>query len=67
MTQDGYSFRSNIGNAKLGGLIDDLGLTTNQFQWCLSIFYFGYVLFDVPANIILRRWRASYWLAIITA
>ncbi|CDH54934.1 mfs transporter [Lichtheimia corymbifera JMRC:FSU:9682] len=63
----GYLDRSNIGNAKLGGLIDDLGLTTSQFQWCLSIFYFGYVLFDVPANIILRRWRASYWLAIITA
>lgn len=62
----GYLDRSNIGNAKLGGLIEDLNLTTSQFQWCLSIFYFGYVLFDVPSNIILRRWRASYWLAILT-
>lgn len=57
---------SNIGNAKLGGLIEDTNTTTFQYQWCLSVFYFGYILFDIPANIILRRWRASYWLAFIT-
>ncbi|KAI8146033.1 major facilitator superfamily domain-containing protein [Fennellomyces sp. T-0311] len=57
--------RSNIGNAKLGGLLTDLDMTTNEFQWCLSIFYFGYIIFDIPSNIIMRRWRASYWLAVL--
>ncbi|ORX61622.1 MFS general substrate transporter [Hesseltinella vesiculosa] len=57
--------RSNIGNAKLGGLEEDLNLTPQQYQWSLSIFYFGYVIFDVPSNIVLRRWRPSTWLGLI--
>ncbi|CAF3778009.1 unnamed protein product [Rotaria sp. Silwood1] len=31
----------------------------------LSIFFFGYVLFEVPSNIILRRWRPSRWIGLI--
>ncbi|KAF7732039.1 hypothetical protein EC973_007144 [Apophysomyces ossiformis] len=57
--------RSNIGNAKLGGLENDLGLTKTEYQWALSIFYFGYVIFDLPSNIVMRRWRPSYWLALL--
>ncbi|ORZ24380.1 major facilitator superfamily domain-containing protein [Absidia repens] len=57
-----YLDRSNIGNAKLGGLEEDLGLTSQEYQWCLSIFYFGYVIFDLPSNIVMRRWRPSIWL-----
>ncbi|KAI7865150.1 major facilitator superfamily domain-containing protein [Spinellus fusiger] len=57
--------RSNIGNAKLGGLEADLGLTQSQYQWSLSIFYFSYVIFDLPSNIVMRRWRASHWLGIL--
>ncbi|KAI8068056.1 major facilitator superfamily domain-containing protein [Gongronella butleri] len=57
--------RSNIGNAKLGGLTTDLHLTASQYSWCLSIFYFGYVIFDLPSNIVLRRWRPSIWLSTI--
>lgn len=60
-----YIDRSNIGNAKLGGLEEDLGMTKSQYQWALSIFYFSYVLFDLPSNIIMRRWRPSYWLGIL--
>lgn len=58
-------YRSNIGNAKLGGLEEDLNLSASEYQWCLSIFYFSYVLFDLPSNIIMRRWRPSYWLGIL--
>ncbi|KAG2226815.1 hypothetical protein INT45_005780 [Circinella minor] len=61
-----YLDRSNIGNAKLGGLLEDLNLTTSQFQWCLSIFYFGYIIFDLPSNVIMKRWKPSYWLALLT-
>ncbi|KAI9281523.1 major facilitator superfamily domain-containing protein [Sporodiniella umbellata] len=57
--------RSNIGNARLGGLEADLKMTANEYQWSLSIFYFSYVLFDLPSNIIMRRWRPSYWLGIL--
>ncbi|KAG0174362.1 hypothetical protein DFQ28_006655 [Apophysomyces sp. BC1034] len=57
--------RSNIGNAKLGGLETDIGMTSSEYQWALSIFYFGYVIFDLPSNIVMRRWRPSYWLGLL--
>ncbi|OBZ90025.1 hypothetical protein A0J61_01925 [Choanephora cucurbitarum] len=60
-----YIDRSNIGNAKLGGLEEDLGMSKQQYQWSLSIFYFSYVIFDLPSNIIMRRWLPSYWLGIL--
>ncbi|ORY02808.1 MFS general substrate transporter [Basidiobolus meristosporus CBS 931.73] len=56
---------SNIANAKLAGLDQDIGIDQHQYQWCLSIFFFGYVLFELPSNIVLRRWRASKWIAIL--
>lgn len=40
-------------------------MTSSQYQWALSIFYFSYVIFDLPSNIIMRRWRPSYWLGIL--
>lgn len=60
-----YLDRSNIANAKIGGLEHDIHLTSIQYQWSLSIFFFGYVLFEIPSNIILRRWRPSRWIALI--
>ncbi|ORX90002.1 MFS general substrate transporter [Basidiobolus meristosporus CBS 931.73] len=60
-----YLDRSNIGNAKLGGLETDLNMSHLEYQWALSIFFFGYVIFELPSNIVLRRWRASKWIAIL--
>ncbi|CAF0882011.1 unnamed protein product [Rotaria sp. Silwood1] len=60
-----YLIRSNISNAKLVDLEDDLRLTSDQYQWALSIFFFGYVFFEVPSNIVLRRWQPSKWLSLI--
>lgn len=31
--------RSNIGNAKIAGMQQDLNLTGNDYQWLLTIFY----------------------------
>ncbi|OAD69662.1 hypothetical protein PHYBLDRAFT_66119 [Phycomyces blakesleeanus NRRL 1555(-)] len=61
-----YIDRANISNAKVGTLEVDLNISLDQYQWALSIFYFGYIIFELPSNIILRRWRASYWFAILT-
>ncbi|KAI8147250.1 major facilitator superfamily domain-containing protein, partial [Fennellomyces sp. T-0311] len=58
-------FRSNIGNAKLGGLENDLGMSHFEYQWSLSIFFVGYILFQVPSNLIMRRWRPSLWLSFL--
>ena len=39
--------RSNVGNARLEGLIDDLYISGNQYLTGLTIFFIGYVLFEV--------------------
>ncbi|KAI9491294.1 major facilitator superfamily domain-containing protein [Zychaea mexicana] len=57
--------RSVITNAKLGGLLEDLNMTEGQYRWCLSIYYFGFILFEIPSNIILRRWRPSPYLSFL--
>ena len=38
--------RSNIGNAKIAGLTDDLKLSDSQYEWLLTAFYIMYILFE---------------------
>jgi len=38
--------RSNIGNAKIAGMSDDLKLTGNKYNNLLTLFYIGYVVFQ---------------------
>ncbi|GAQ40409.1 hypothetical protein AtubIFM55763_003241 [Aspergillus tubingensis] len=38
--------RSNIGNAKIAGLADDLHLSSSQYEWLLTAFYITYILFE---------------------
>ncbi|KAF9328192.1 hypothetical protein BGZ91_001113 [Linnemannia elongata] len=62
-----FSFldRSNIGNARVAGLERDLELTGTQFNMTLTIFFFGYILFEVPSNIMLKKVGPKLWIAII--
>ncbi|KAK5166506.1 uncharacterized protein LTR77_008049 [Saxophila tyrrhenica] len=55
-----------IGNARLYGMEDDLGLEGNQFQLSVSILFVTYCLFEVPSNMIIRKTNPSYYLAILT-
>lgn len=66
-----YLDRSNIGNAKLlnsstGNDMQTETHTTNyQFTIALMIFLIGYFLFEVPSNILLKKFRPSRWLAFL--
>lgn len=42
----GFLDRSNIGNAKIAGLTDDLKLSDSQYEWLLTAFYVCYILFE---------------------
>ncbi|KAJ1659911.1 hypothetical protein IWQ61_001074 [Dispira simplex] len=54
--------RINIGNARLFTMEADMNLTSSQYQWGLSIFFVGYILFEIPSNLALRKFGASVWL-----
>ncbi|KIX98327.1 uncharacterized protein Z520_05628 [Fonsecaea multimorphosa CBS 102226] len=38
--------RSNIGNARIAGMEDDLDLTGDRYDWLLTIFYISYIVFQ---------------------
>ncbi|THH32690.1 hypothetical protein EUX98_g1541 [Antrodiella citrinella] len=57
-----YIDRANIGNAKVLGLATDLKLTDNQYNLALSIFFVGYVIFETPSNLILRRVSPRFYI-----
>ncbi|KAK5087572.1 hypothetical protein LTR24_006612 [Lithohypha guttulata] len=62
-----YMDRTNIGNAKIAGMADDLELSSNQYSVCLVVFFVTYVLFEAPSNMILVRTRPSLFLPVIMA
>lgn len=70
--------RGNIGNAKIEGLVEDLGLTSQEYSWCcmlppskvegrvltdaVTVFFFTYCAFEMPSNLLLKKLRPSRWL-----
>ena len=46
--------RANVGFARLQ-MKDDLGLSDAVFDFGYGIFYLGYLLFEVPSNLLLRK------------
>lgn len=57
--------RSNIGNAKVAGMNEELKLTGHQYNMALTVFFFPYCLFEVPSNIVLKLTKPSRWIAVL--
>ncbi|KXN73673.1 MFS nicotinic acid transporter Tna1 [Conidiobolus coronatus NRRL 28638] len=60
-----FSFldRVNIGFARVYRMEEELHLTPAQYSWTLSIFFVGYVLFEVPSNLLLKKATPPRWIA----
>ncbi|KAI2476821.1 MFS transporter [Pyrenophora tritici-repentis] len=58
--------RSNVANARIEGLTKDLNMTGNQYLTGLTLYFIGYVLFELPCNIILKRTTPKFWLPTLT-
>lgn len=57
--------RSNIGNAKVAGMNEELNLTGHQYNMALTVFFFPYCLFEVPSNIVLKLTKPSRWITVL--
>ncbi|KAF6793442.1 tartrate transporter [Colletotrichum sojae] len=56
-----YLDRNNIAAARLRGLQDDLKLNDTEYATCLSILYVGYILMQVPSNMIINKISRPSW------
>ncbi|KAL4931365.1 major facilitator superfamily domain-containing protein [Aspergillus undulatus] len=54
--------RGSIGNANIQGLSETLGLVGQQYNWCLTIFFFPYSFLEPVCNLLLVRIKPSIWL-----
>jgi ACS family tartrate transporter-like MFS transporter len=57
-----YLDRVNIGFAALQ-MNKDLGLTPQMFGFAAGIFYAGYIIFEIPSNMLMRRFGARMWIS----
>ncbi|KAF9457120.1 sugar transporter [Collybia nuda] len=53
--------RSNAASARLRGFEEDLGLHGNQFATILAIYFVGYILMQVPSNMLLSYVKKPSW------
>ncbi|KAL2816721.1 major facilitator superfamily domain-containing protein [Aspergillus granulosus] len=61
-----YIDKTNIGNAKIEGLLPSLGMNGEQYNVALAIFFVPYILAEVPSNMILNRFkRPSVYLGLL--
>ncbi|KAL3463704.1 major facilitator superfamily domain-containing protein [Aspergillus heterothallicus] len=61
-----YLDRTNIGNARLLGLEDELGMPSNGYNTAVWVFYLTFVLMEVPSNLIMSHSGVppNYWLGV---
>ncbi|KAI1851539.1 hypothetical protein JX265_012379 [Neoarthrinium moseri] len=58
--------RTNVGNARLYNLEQDVGMTDHQYDQGLAVFYATYIASEVPSNLVLKRVTPAVWLPFLT-
>lgn len=58
-----YLDRVNIGFAGPNGMNEELGLSATLFGVAAGVFFIGYLLLEVPSNLMLHRFGARRWIA----
>lgn len=57
--------RANVSFAALG-MNQDLGFTPTVYALGVGVFFLGYVLFEVPSNLMIEKFGARRWIAPLT-
>ncbi|KAJ3279386.1 hypothetical protein HK104_001509 [Borealophlyctis nickersoniae] len=61
--------RSNVSYAKIANaetrntILHTVGMTNEQFSVALAAFFVGYIVFEIPSNLILKKVSAPVWFA----
>ncbi|KAL5341093.1 major facilitator superfamily domain-containing protein [Aspergillus crustosus] len=57
-----YMDRTNIGNALVAGMDEDLEINSDRYSIALVVFFVGYVVFEIPSNMLLAHIKPSIYL-----
>ncbi|KAL4924555.1 putative MFS transporter [Aspergillus undulatus] len=55
--------RNALVNGKLNSLVEDLNLKGTQYNTCVSILFVGYLVGQVPSNMLLNRVKPAWYMA----
>ncbi|KAG4219278.1 hypothetical protein PC116_g32242, partial [Phytophthora cactorum] len=58
-----YFFYTTLSYAAIFGIQSDLHLKGTEYSWLSSIFYFGWLFWSIPSNLIMQRCPPAYYLA----
>ncbi|KAI9493578.1 major facilitator superfamily domain-containing protein [Zychaea mexicana] len=53
---------TNISNAYISGMEEDLSIEGKQYNWMTVLYMIGYLLMQIPSNMMLTRFRPSRYL-----
>ncbi|KZV92894.1 MFS general substrate transporter [Exidia glandulosa HHB12029] len=56
--------KTTLGNSAILGIQQSNHLTTNQYNWLGTIFYISYLVFELPQNLALQRFKVGKWMSI---
>ncbi|KAK5045516.1 hypothetical protein LTR84_009134 [Exophiala bonariae] len=60
--------RSNLGGARIAGIDEAVGLNVgNRASIVILVFYLGYILFELPSNIVLQKVGPAIWLSALAS
>lgn len=58
--------RTNVGNASVAGMQEDLKMTGSQYNIGLAVFFVVYAIFEPFTNVLLKRLHPNIFLPTIT-
>ncbi|KAK2627007.1 hypothetical protein QTJ16_004182 [Diplocarpon rosae] len=58
-----YVDKTTLSYAAIFGIKEDLGLAPTEYSWLSSVFYFGWLFWAIPSNLIMQRCRPGWYLS----
>lgn len=56
--------RDNLAQAVSGSMLDQLGLSTNEYNYGRTIYYISFLLSEVPSQLISKKFGPDRWIPV---